>query len=55
MFDQKELNLRQRRRMELIKDIDCTIAYHPGKTNVVADTLSRKRFSTRSGGRITLL
>ncbi|WMV09046.1 hypothetical protein MTR67_002431, partial [Solanum verrucosum] len=34
---QKELNLRQRRWLELIKDYDCTIDYHPGKANVVAD------------------
>ncbi|WMV25003.1 hypothetical protein MTR67_018388 [Solanum verrucosum] len=36
----KELNLRQRRWLELIKDYDCTIDYHPGKANVVADALS---------------
>ena len=40
---QRELNLRQRRWMELIKDYDCVIDYHPGKANVVADALSRKR------------
>ena len=39
---QRELNLRQRRWMELIKDYDSVIDYHPGKANVVADTLSRK-------------
>ena len=38
----RELNLRQRRWMELIKDYDCVIDYHPGKANVVADDLSRK-------------
>ena len=39
---QRELNLRQRRWMELIKDYDCVIDYHLGKANVVADALSRK-------------
>ena len=42
LFTQKELNLRQRRWMELLKDYDCTIDYHLGKANVVADALSRK-------------
>ena len=42
IFTQKELNLRQRRWLELIKDYDCTIEYHSGKTNVVADALSRR-------------
>ena len=39
---QRDLNLRQRRWMELIKDYDCVIDCHPGKANVVADALSRK-------------
>ena len=39
---QRELNLRQRRWMKLIKDYDCVIDYYPGKANVVADDLSRK-------------
>ncbi|KAL0354326.1 UNVERIFIED_CONTAM: Retrovirus-related Pol polyprotein from transposon [Sesamum angustifolium] len=39
---QKELNLRQRRWIELLKDYDCTIDYHIGKANIVADALSRK-------------
>ncbi|KAL0544900.1 hypothetical protein IC582_020030 [Cucumis melo] len=42
IFDLKELNLRQRQWLELIKDYDCTIKYHPGKGNVVAYALSRK-------------
>ncbi|KAL4028562.1 hypothetical protein IC575_011759 [Cucumis melo] len=41
-FTQKELNMRQRRCLELVKDYDCEILYHPGKANVVADALSRK-------------
>ena len=43
---QRELNLRQRRWMELIKDYDCVINYHPEKANVVADVLSRKSVQT---------
>ncbi|GJU39089.1 hypothetical protein Tco_1192046 [Tanacetum coccineum] len=39
---QKELNMRQRRWIELFSDYDCEIRYHPGKENVVADALSRK-------------
>ena len=42
LFTQKELNMRQRRWLELIKDYDCLINYHPCKANVVADALSRK-------------
>ncbi|GJT56468.1 putative reverse transcriptase domain-containing protein [Tanacetum coccineum] len=38
--DQKELNMRQRRWLELLSDYDCEIHYHPTKANVVADTLS---------------
>uniref|UniRef100_A0A2N9H3S5 Integrase catalytic domain-containing protein n=1 Tax=Fagus sylvatica TaxID=28930 RepID=A0A2N9H3S5_FAGSY len=41
---QKELNMRQRRWLELIKDYDCSINYHPSKANVVADALSRKSY-----------
>jgi hypothetical protein len=42
IFTQSNLNLRQRRWLELIKDYDLGINYHPGKVNVVADTLSRR-------------
>jgi len=42
LFDQKELNMRQRRWMEFLKDYDFELHYHPGKANVVADALSRK-------------
>ncbi|GJS50635.1 reverse transcriptase domain-containing protein [Tanacetum coccineum] len=42
ILDQKELNMRQRRWLELLADNDCEIRYHPGKANVVAEALSRK-------------
>nr|GFB26444.1 putative reverse transcriptase domain-containing protein [Tanacetum cinerariifolium] len=42
IFDQKELNMRQRRLIELFSYYDCEIRYHPGKANVVVDALSRK-------------
>ena len=50
LFTQRDLNLRQRRWLELLSDYDCTIDYHPGPVNVVADALSRK-----SQGRINAL
>ena len=42
IFTQPDLNLRQRRWLELIKDYNLDLQYHPGKANVVADTLSHK-------------
>ena len=42
VFTQKEINMRQRRWLELMVDYDLDILYHPGKANVVADALSRK-------------
>ena len=42
LFDQKELNMRQRRWMKFLKDYKFDLQYHPGKANVVADALSRK-------------
>ncbi|GKF94923.1 putative reverse transcriptase domain-containing protein, partial [Tanacetum coccineum] len=42
ILDQKELNMRQRRWLELLRDYDCEIRYHLGKANVVADALSQK-------------
>nr|GFB41033.1 putative reverse transcriptase domain-containing protein [Tanacetum cinerariifolium] len=42
IFSQRELNMRQRRWLELLKDYDTNIQYHLGKANVVADALSRK-------------
>ncbi|GKC66033.1 putative reverse transcriptase domain-containing protein [Tanacetum coccineum] len=42
IFSQNELNMRQRRWIELFSDNDCEIRYHPGKANVVVDALSRR-------------
>ncbi|GJS14821.1 putative reverse transcriptase domain-containing protein [Tanacetum coccineum] len=54
IFDQKELNMRQRWWIELLIDYECKVKYHLGKANVVADALSRKerlkpRYSIHSG------
>ena len=42
LMDQPNLNMRQRRWLDVVKDYDCEILYHPGKANVVADALSRR-------------
>nr|GEV60887.1 putative reverse transcriptase domain-containing protein [Tanacetum cinerariifolium] len=42
ILDQKELNMRQCRWLELLSDYDCDICYNPGQANIVADALSRK-------------
>ncbi|MBZ2164350.1 Ty3/Gypsy family RNase HI domain-containing protein, partial [Alteromonas stellipolaris] len=42
VFTQKDLNLRQRRWLELMADFDVDLKYHPGKANVVPYALSRK-------------
>jgi hypothetical protein len=46
IFTQSELNMRQQRWLELIKDYELEIHYHLGKVNIVADALSRKIKST---------
>ncbi|GJY98782.1 putative reverse transcriptase domain-containing protein, partial [Tanacetum coccineum] len=46
ILDQKELNMRQRRWLELLSDYDCDIRYHPGKANVVADAFMKERETT---------
>nr|CAE04776.3 OSJNBb0115I21.3 [Oryza sativa Japonica Group] len=51
IFTQPDLNMRQRRWLELIKDYDMGIHYHPGKANVVVDALSRKGYCNATEGR----
>jgi len=54
IFSWRDLNLRQRKRLELLKDYDITTLYHPGKANVVADALSRKSSSIGSPATISI-
>nr|ABF96299.1 retrotransposon protein, putative, Ty3-gypsy subclass, expressed [Oryza sativa Japonica Group] len=51
IFTQPDLNMRQRRWLELIKDYDMGIHYHPGKANVVVDALSGKGYCNATEGR----
>src|SRR3989442_1410856 len=55
LMTQRELNARQRRWIELLKDYDCTIEYHPGKANVVANALSRKGDGTSAYSQVSFL
>ena len=48
IFSQKDLNLRQTRWLEFLKDYDIHFQYHPGKANVVPDALSRRPYPTLS-------
>ena len=48
MFTQKELNLRQRRWLELLKNYDMSVIYDPRKASVVVDALSRLSMSSMS-------
>ena len=53
IFTQKELNMRQRRWLELLKNYDLDIAYHPSKANVVADALGNKTAQEQAIARLT--
>ena len=48
MFTQRDLNLRQRRWLELLKDYNMNVNYHQGKANVGADALSRMSMGSTS-------
>ena len=48
-MDQLNLDMRQRRWLDVVKDYDCEILYHPGKANMVAGALSRKTASATIG------
>ena len=48
IFKQKDLNLRQRRWVEYLKDYDFNLSYHAGKANVVANALSRRTYTMAS-------
>ena len=48
LFSQKDLNLRQTRWLEFLKDYDVHFQYHPGKANVLADALSHRPYPTLS-------
>ncbi len=52
LFTQKDLNMRQRRWLEYLKDFDCVIEYTAGKANVVADALSRSYTGILKGGEV---
>ncbi|GJY92447.1 putative reverse transcriptase domain-containing protein [Tanacetum coccineum] len=51
-LEKKDPNMRQRRWLDLLKDYDCGIRYHPGKANIVADALNDSRGVKTRQGRI---